>query len=258
MRDDGVPCLHEGFHGHLPVRRNHFAHPDCRRAFFVTPTLEVFGQGCEIFLKTGSLPIFPDEYVPTPAAYLRLGQRHFFVAQMAEVPAAGNLLQTAVLVPRKPMERTLKLIGGTVFGTQFTAAVQADIVKGPHGTIVLAADDVGTTGVFVDDVISRARHILFAGGKLPDIRPELFVLELFEFGAGVAAGRERLRAAVGVAFLRKKIRDWARIRLHQVRPADSWGSIAAGGLVGFFVNVLHTSLNSRGNGPMNPHQYGAG
>src|SRR5579859_3003199 len=177
---------------------------------------------------------------------------------MTEVPAAGNLFQTAVLVPSKPMEGALKLIGGAVLGAQLTAAVQADIMKGPHRTIVLAGDDVGTAGVFVDDVVTLARHVLLAGGELPDVRPEFFVLEFLEFSAGVPAGRERLRAAVGVAFLCKKIRNRTRIRFHQVRPADSGGAIGDAGFDGLFVDVLHSSLNSRGMGRFTHTSMGRG
>ena len=199
--DDGVPSLHEGFGGDFPVGRDLLGHPDHRGAFFMPPALEVIGQGGEEFLQAGAARFLAQEDVAGPAADLGFGQLQLFLAQVLEVPRTGHLPERAVGIPRKAMERAGEGIGIAVLRAQLAAAVQADVVEGADRAVLLPRDEPGPAGILEHGIVARLGNVLLARSELPDVGPHPLPFGLGEFGAGIAGRRQRLRAAVLIAFL---------------------------------------------------------
>ena len=86
--DHRVPGFHERLGHGLPVGVYHLADPDRRRALLVPPALEVVRQGREVLLESRAALGFLDEDIAAPPPDLGLWKMHFFVGQMAKIPAA--------------------------------------------------------------------------------------------------------------------------------------------------------------------------
>ena len=235
MGDQRVPAFHERFHHHLPIGGHDLADPDRRGALFVLPAAEMFGQRRQILGQRRPAGVLAQEDIAAPAPDLGLGQRHFLVFQMREVPPAGDFVERTGLLPRKAVKGTGEDIGIAVLGAQLAAAMQADVVKGAHRTIGLPRNKIGAPGVFIDDVIAVVGQILLTRRELPDIGPHLLGLERREFGAGIARCRQRFGAAILITFVQQEVRHRPRITLHQVGPADAGRTRCAGWQLGIDV-----------------------
>ena len=78
------------------------------------------------------------------------------------------------------MERADELLGiAGALGEQ-GAAVGADIVKGAHLAIRAAHHQDGIVDDVIDNVVARIGDLVLAGGDLPDLGPELFLLQFVE------------------------------------------------------------------------------
>jgi hypothetical protein len=109
-----------------------------------------------------------------------------------EIPLAGHVVEAAVLVPGKAVERADEAIGAAIFGAQLAPAMQADIVHGADRAIVLPRNQEAAPGVFIDDIVARIGQVFLARGELPHARPHPLALQPGEMLAGIARGGNRV------------------------------------------------------------------
>ena len=217
--DDGVPGFHEGLGGDLPVGGNLFRHPDDGGAFLMPPAFEMFGEGAEELLKARPAALLAHEDIAAPLAHFGLRQCHLIGLQMREIPLARHLVKAAILLPAETVERAGEMLGMAIMVAQFAAPVQADIVEGAQAAVRLARDEVGPSGVLIDDIIARLGKVFLARGELPHKGPHLLALGPGKFLAGIARCWQRFGAEICVAVFGQAGGRRDRILSHQLGPA---------------------------------------
>jgi hypothetical protein len=189
MRGGHMICLKERLLRHFPVCANGNRLPPVVTHLANGEILQNLSYGCNEVIERLGIWIEVDEDKPGKHHHFQLFQRHITVTQLAatELLTLEDELILALEIPAPTVKRAYDALlpeGSAPFGER-GAAMRANIVIGLDGVRIDSHQQNRLVADFVDRVVVGLRNLIHACRDLPNLAPNLLVLELLERGIDV-------------------------------------------------------------------------